>query len=61
MCTPRNVVDLISSILCPVIVISAFAVLRVFPFGVNIRKFDMFTFNVSLLVLNHSAVFLIQY
>ena len=28
-----------------------------FPFGVNIMKLDFFTFNVTLLVLNHIAIF----
>ena len=48
-------------ILLPFIIISALSVLEIFPFGVNIMKLDFLTFNVSLLVFNHIAIFLVQY
>ena len=57
MCIPRHFVNLTCFILLPFIIISALSVLTKFPFGENIMKLDFFTFNVSLLVLNHIAIF----
>ena len=53
----RILFNLTCFILLPFIIISALSVLKQFPFGVNIMKFDFFTFNVSLLVLNQIAIF----
>ena len=60
MCIPRNVVYFTCLILLPFIIISALSVLKKIHFGVNIMKFDFLTFNVSLLVLNQIAIFLVQ-